>query len=42
VGALPELEQRAVVIAVVRREMGVMTVAAAIAAALSVRAAFTA
>ncbi len=42
VAALPEREQRAVVIAVVRREMGVMAVAAAIAAALSLRAGFTA
>lgn len=42
VGALPEHEQHAVVRAVVRREMGVMAVAAATAAALSLRAAFTA
>jgi hypothetical protein len=42
VGELPEHEQRAVVMAIVRREMGVMTVAAAIVAALSLRAAFTA
>ena len=42
VGALAEREQRAVVMAVVRREMGVMAVAAAIVTALSLRAAFTA
>jgi hypothetical protein len=42
VGELPEVEQRAVVVAILRRELGVMTVAAAIIAALSLRAAFTA
>ncbi len=39
VGGLPDAEQRAVVMAIVRRELGVMTVAAAVIVALAVRAA---
>ncbi|MFL5819557.1 MAG: hypothetical protein ACJ76S_02600 [Solirubrobacteraceae bacterium] len=40
VGGLPEHEQRALVHAIVRRELGVMTVAAAIITALLLRAGF--
>jgi hypothetical protein len=39
VGALPESEQRSVVLAVVRREMGVMALAAFVVAVLALRAA---
>jgi hypothetical protein len=39
VGALPEAEQRSVVLQIVRRELGVMAVAAAVAAFLALRAA---
>jgi hypothetical protein len=42
VGRLPESEQRAVVLAIVRRETGVMTVAALVALVLALRAAGTA
>jgi hypothetical protein len=42
VGRLPESEQRAVVVAIVRRETGVMAVAALVALALALRAAGTA
>jgi hypothetical protein len=42
VGALPEAEQRSVVLAIVRREMGVMALAALVVAFLSLRAALTA
>lgn len=38
VGALPELEQRSVVVAIVRREMGVMALAALVCVALGLRA----
>ena len=38
VGALPEHEQRSVVLQIVRREMGVMTLGALVAAFLAVRA----
>jgi hypothetical protein len=40
VGELPEADQLAVVTAILRRELGVMTVAAAVIAALAVRAAY--
>ena len=40
VGELPEAEQRSVVMAIVRREMGVMAASAIVIAALSLRAAF--
>ncbi len=39
VGALPDAEQRSVVLAIVRREMGVMALAALVVAFLSLRAA---
>ena len=39
VGALPEPEQRAVVLAIVRRELGVMALAALVVALLALRAA---
>jgi hypothetical protein len=39
VGALPEAEQRSVVLAIVRRELGVMAVAAGVSAFLAFRAA---
>lgn len=39
VGALPEAQQRSVVLAIVRRELGVMTLAAAIVFVLALRAA---
>jgi hypothetical protein len=39
VGALPESEQRSVVLAVVRREIGVMALAALVVALLALRAA---
>lgn len=39
VGALPEAQQRSVVLAVVRREMGVMALAALVVALLALRAA---
>ena len=39
VGALPEREQRSVVLAIVRREVGVMALAALVVAFLSLRAA---
>jgi hypothetical protein len=42
VGRLPELEQRDVVLAIVRRETGVMTAAALVALVLALRAAGTA
>jgi hypothetical protein len=42
VGALPESEQRSVVLAVVRREIGVMALAALVVAGLSLRAALIA
>jgi hypothetical protein len=41
VGALPESEQRIVVLSIVRREMGVMTVACFVVVALALRAATT-
>jgi hypothetical protein len=42
VGALPEAEQRSVVVAIMRRELGVMALAALVVAFLSLRAAFVA
>lgn len=39
VGALPEAEQRSVVLAIVRREVGVMAIAAGVVAFLALRAA---
>ena len=39
VGALPEAEQRSVVLAIVRREIGVMALAALVVAFLALRAA---
>jgi hypothetical protein len=39
VGSLPEAEQRSVVLAIVRRELGVMAVAAGVSAFLALRAA---
>jgi hypothetical protein len=42
VGALPESEQRSVVLAVVRREIGVMALGALVVAFLALRAAFIA
>ena len=42
VGALPEAEQRSVVLAVVRRELGVMALAALVVAFLALRAALIA
>lgn len=42
VGGLPEVEQRAVVAAIVRREMGVMTLSALVVVFLALRAAGTA
>jgi hypothetical protein len=39
VGALPEAEQRSVVLAIMRRELGVMALAALVVALLSLRAA---
>ncbi len=42
VGALPEAEQRSVVVAVVRREIGVMALAALVVAFLALRAALIA
>jgi hypothetical protein len=42
VGALPEAEQRSVVLAIVRREMGVMALAALVVTFLSLRAALIA
>lgn len=39
VGGLPEAEQRSVVLAIVRREMGVMTAAALVTVVLALRAA---
>ena len=42
VGALPESEQRSVVLAVVRREIGVMALAALVVAVLALRAALIA
>ena len=42
VGALPEAEQRSVVLSVVRREIGVMALAALVVAFLALRAAFMA
>ena len=42
VGALPEAEQRSIVLSVVRREMGVMALAALVVALLALRAAFIA
>ena len=42
VGTLPEAEQRSVVLQIVRRELGVMAISAAVAAFLLVRAAATA
>lgn len=41
VGALPEAEQRVVVLSIVRREMGVMTVACFVVVFLALRAATT-
>jgi hypothetical protein len=41
VGELPESEQRIVVLSIVRREMGVMTVSCFVAVALALRAATT-
>ncbi|HZV74810.1 MAG TPA: hypothetical protein VFF79_13935 [Conexibacter sp.] len=41
VGELPEAEQRIVVLSIVRREMGVMTVACFVVVALALRAATT-
>lgn len=41
VGELPEAEQRVVVLSIVRREMGVMTVACFVVVALALRAATT-
>jgi len=41
VGALPDAEQRVVVLSIVRREMGVMTAACLVVVALAVRAAGT-
>jgi hypothetical protein len=41
VGELPEDRQRSVVVAILRRELGVMTLAALVAAGLCLRAAFT-
>lgn len=41
VGRLPEAEQRSVVLAIVRREMGVVGLAAIVVALLALRAAFT-
>ncbi|GAC1438944.1 MAG: hypothetical protein NVSMB51_15920 [Solirubrobacteraceae bacterium] len=41
VGELPEREQRALVVAIMRREMGVMSVAALVVAFLALRAAGT-
>lgn len=40
VGGLPEAEQRAVVLAILRRELGVMSVAAAVVTLLALRAGF--
>ncbi|MEA2186098.1 MAG: hypothetical protein QOK16_1109, partial [Solirubrobacteraceae bacterium] len=42
VGALPEAEQRSIVLSVVRREIGVMALAALVVALLALRAAFIA
>jgi hypothetical protein len=42
VGALPEREQRSIVLAVVRREIGVMALAAGVVALLALRAALIA
>jgi hypothetical protein len=42
VGALPEAEQRSVVLAIMRRELGVMALAALVVAFLSLRAALIA
>jgi hypothetical protein len=42
VGALPEPEQRSVVLAIVRREVGVIALAAGVVALLSLRAALIA
>ena len=42
VGALPEAEQRSVVLAIVRRELGVMVLAAGVVAFLALRAALIA
>jgi hypothetical protein len=42
VGALPEAEQRSVVLAIMRRELGVMALAALVVACLSLRAALVA
>ena len=42
VGALPEAEQRAVVVAIVRREVGIMAIAAGVVAFLALRAALIA
>jgi len=42
VGALPDAEQRSVVLAIVRREIGVMALAALVVAFLSLRAALVA
>lgn len=42
VGALPEAEQRSVVLAIMRREIGVMALAALVVAFLSLRAALVA
>ena len=42
VGALPEAEQRAVVLAIVRREVGIMALAAGVVAFLALRAALIA
>lgn len=42
VGALPEAEQRSVVLAIVRREVGVMALAAGVVAFLALRAALIA
>jgi hypothetical protein len=42
VGALPEAEQRSVVVAIMRRELGVMALAALVVALLSLRAALVA
>lgn len=42
VGELPEQEQQGVVLSIIRREMGVMTLAALVIAALAARAAMTA
>jgi hypothetical protein len=41
VGELPEAEQRVVVLSIVRREMGVMTIACFVVVALALRAATT-